>query len=96
MNFEIIFERNISEYINKIISKIKEIFNFDKVLKLINIDNTRQEHRGVFLNSLSKKCDNIIKDGLEKDLDKVVHIIANLVIIFFTYEVDEKKNLILL
>ena len=90
MNFEIIFERNLSEYINKIISKIKEISNFDKVIKLINIDNIQDKN--IFLNSLAKKYDNIIKDGLEKDLDKAVHIIANLAIIFFTYEVDEKKK----
>ena len=90
MNFEIIFERNLSEYINKIISKIKEISNFDKVIKLINIDNIQDKN--IFLKSLAKKYDNIIKDGLEKDLDKAVHIIANLAIIFFTYEVDEKKK----
>lgn len=70
MNFEIIFERNLSEYINKIISKIKEISNFVKVIKLINIDNIQDKN--IFLKSLAKKYDNIIKDGLEKDLDKSV------------------------
>ena len=39
MNFEIIFKDNINEYITKIISKIKNISNFEAAIKLINIKN---------------------------------------------------------
>ena len=39
MNFEIIFEGNIYDYILKIISKIKNISNFENIVKLINFQN---------------------------------------------------------
>jgi len=52
MEFEIIFKNNINIYINKIVSKVKKISDFNIVLKLININNI--EDKNIFLNSLAK------------------------------------------
>ena len=43
MNFEKIFKFKIDDYINKIISKIKCISDFEKIIKLINIENLEQK-----------------------------------------------------
>jgi len=88
MEFEIIFKKNINEYINKILSKIKKISDFDNVIKLINIKKI--DDKNIFLNSLSKTYEQIIKNNeIEKKL-KNYQILARLSILFFNY--DSGKN----
>ena len=93
MKFEIIFKKNIGEYINKIVSKIKDIYNFDKIIKLININNI--EDKKIFLDALKKKYDNIIKNEIEfltdEKLNIAVKVVAKLAIINFIYEIKGKK-----
>ena len=95
MNFENIFKENIAEYINKILSKIKDISNFDTIIKLINIDNL--EDKNIFLDFLKKKYDNIIKKeiGLLTDgqlkLNKAGKVAAEIAIINYIYEIDNKR-----
>jgi len=90
MNFESIFKENINEYINKIISKIESIYDFDIVIKLINIKNI--ENKNILLNSLTKIYDKIIKKGIDKNFNKY-EIFAKLAIIYYIYETNEKKKI---
>ena len=87
IEFEIRFRDNINEYINKIFSKIKNISEFDNVLKLINIKNI---NKNIFLNSLTKTYNKIIKNDFEKNLENL-QILARLAIIFFNYENEKNK-----
>jgi len=90
MNFESIFKENINEYINKITSKIESIYDFDIVIKLINIKNI--ENKNILLNSLTKIYDKIIKKGIDKNFNKY-EIFAKLAIIYYIYETNEKKKI---
>ena len=63
MNFEIIFKDYISDYIKKIIEKIKNIQDFDTIIKLINIKNLK--NKNVYLEQLKKQYDNIISNDIE-------------------------------
>ena len=97
MKFENIFKERIDEFIAKIISKIKNIFTFDIIIRLINIK--RFERKNNVLESLNKKYENIIKNDIEqineKDLPKVIHIIAYFIIFNYIYQnTDIKKNLL--
>ena len=93
MNFENIFADNIAEYIEKFIEKIKDIPNFDTIIKLINVKNL--ENKKIYLNPLKKKYDIIISKEiglLEKEkLKEAVYIVAKLALINYTYETKDKK-----
>jgi len=52
INFESIFKDNIAEYIEKFIEKIKDIQNFDTIMKLINVKEL--ENKSIYLNPLKK------------------------------------------
>jgi hypothetical protein len=97
MNFEIIFKENIVEYINKITSKIKTIFDFELIIKLINIKNISEKN--IYLYSLNKKYDMIIKPKIESltgdQLNEAIKVVAKIALINFMFEIDEKKNFIL-
>ena len=98
MNFEIIFKQNISEYIDKIISKITKISNFDNIIKLINIKNIQDLGKiDKYLKSLNKKYDNIIRNEINflsgKQLDKAIGVVADLVVINYKcVKKDEKEK----
>ena len=96
MNFEIIFKENIVEYINKITSKIKTIFDFELIIKLINIKNISEKN--IYLYSLNKKYDMIIKPKIESltgdQLNEAIKVVAKIALINFMFEIDEKKNFI--
>ena len=62
MNFEIIFKDYISDYIKKIIEKIKNIQDFDTIIKLINIKNLK--NKNVYLEQLKKQYVNIISNDI--------------------------------
>ena len=93
MGFEKIFKESISEYINKLISKIKTISNFDAILKIININDISEKN--VFLDSLNKKYDSIIKPEIslltDKKLNEALRVIANIALKNFIFEVKEKR-----
>ena len=92
-NFESIFKDNIAEYIEKFIEKIKDIQNFDIIMKLINVKEL--ENKTIYLNSLKKKYDIIISkeigllDG--EKLKEAVHVAAKISITNYIYETKEKK-----
>ena len=91
MNFEIIFWKKISDYINKITSKIQKISDFDIAIKLININNIFDKN--ILLKSLSERYDKIIEN--RKDLltdKKSLQNIAKLADINIVYEKDKKKK----
>jgi len=92
MNFEYIFKDNIAEYIKKFIEKIKTIPNFDIVIQLINMNLL--ENKNIYLDSLNKKYDNIIKNEIgilaDTKLKEAVHVVAKLAIFNYSYEVKGK------
>ena len=94
MKFENIFKERIDEYTDKIISKIKNIFTFDIIIRLINIK--RFERKNNVLELLNRKYENIIKNDIEqineKDLPKAIHIIAYFIIFNYIYQNTDKKN----
>ena len=94
MNFEDIFKENINEYINKIMSKIKSINNFDVIINLINIKNIYEKR--IFLDSLNKKYDSIIRPDIGllsgKNLNEAINIVAKIALINYIYEKEEKEE----
>ena len=94
MNFEIIFEANIHEYISKIISKIKNISSFENVIKLINFKNI--EVKNIILIALNKNYDKIILKNIlnlsGEKLQEALRVIAILAILNFAYEQKENKK----
>ena len=62
MNFEEIFQDNISDYIKKFMEKIKIISDFDAVMELINIKNIADKN--LYLKPLNMKYDIKIKDEI--------------------------------
>lgn len=94
MKFELIFKENISEYINKIISKITNIQDFETIIDLINID--KLEDTNSFLDSINKKYEKVIKNEIgrleDEELNKAVKVVAKLVIINYIYNTDEKRK----
>ena len=93
LNFELIFKNFIYEYISKFTSKIKNISNFDVVLKLINIENINDKN--ILLKCLNKVYDNLILPELERlngmELNKEIKVIANLAVFNFTYSLKWEK-----
>ena len=95
MNFENIFKENMNEYINKLMSKIKTIANFDIIIKLININNIAE--KSIFLYSLNKKYDIIIKPEIGiltgEELNEANKVVARIALLNFNYEEkDEEKD----
>ena len=98
MKFENIFREKIDEYMAKIISKIKNIYTLDIIIRLINIK--RIENKGKILDSLNKEYSIIIKKDIElineKNLPKVINIIAYFIIFYYIYKIkilkDEKRK----
>ena len=92
MNFELILKENINEYIEKLISRIKTISNFD-IIKLINIENIKIKN--IFLNSLENKYDNIFKKEIESltglKSNEIIKIFAELTFIIISLERKENK-----
>ena len=93
MNFEIIFKENISEYINKIMSKIEDIDNLEKIIRLINIKNITDKN--IFLDSLKKIYDSKIRDEIVlltgQKLNEAVKVVAEIAIINYIHENEQKK-----
>ena len=64
MKFETIFKDKIDEYISKLISKIKNIFDFGHIMKLINIKLI--ENKNKVLEPLNRTYDSKIKNELKE------------------------------
>ena len=94
MNFEKIFKEKLVEYINKITSKIKTIADFELIIKLINIKNISEKN--IYLDSLNKKYNMIIKPNIESltgdKLNEAYKVVAKIALINFMYEMEEKKK----
>ena len=94
--FENVFQRKINDFFREFINKIKHISNFDTVIRLINFKRIKKiEPKSMkkFLEMLGKKFDDIIQKEIEsltdKDsekLNKAKKIVADLAILYFTYE----------
>ena len=94
--FENVFKGKINDFTREFISKIKNISNFEAVIKLINFKRIiKNEPKSMkkFLEFLNKKYDDIIPKEIESvtDIDKAIKIVADLGILFFTYEEEEHK-----
>lgn len=92
LDFVAIFKDKIIEFLNKIISKIKNISNFDTILELIDIKKISKVDE--FIALLKDKYEKVIKRQIEsltdkEELNKAVNIIAKFVVLLFIHE----KNL---
>ena len=94
MNFEIIFKESINEYIDKIVAKVKSIFNFETVIELINIKNITDKK--IFLEAYNRKYDTIIKPEIGlltgENLNEAINVTAKIALINFIYETEEKDD----
>ena len=90
-NFEIMFEENINDYINKITEKIKDIQTFDNVIKLINVNRLKEEKQKYYFIILKEKCELIIEKNIklikeEDELNKAIQVIAEFLSKLFLFE----------
>ena len=97
MNFELIFDKNISDFIIKIISKIKNFEMMEVIIGLINYENISEKN--IFFDALNKKFDTLIKlinnITTVNNLNQIIKISAKIALMNFNFEKKE-KNLILL
>ena len=93
MKFEFIFKDKIYDYIAKITSKIRNISNFETVIKLIDIKNIGSKNVYILLSSLKKRYDEIVKKDIlnNVNLDKALKVAAYLAVINYSYEEKNKK-----
>ena len=69
LNFENIFKKNISEFLNKIISKIKNIANFGTVLELIDKERLQDDKiKKEYYDLLKKKYE---EDYIKKEIESI-------------------------
>ena len=100
LNFEIMFEENISDYINKITGKIKDIQTFGNVMKLIRLDRIKSDKQIEYFRILKDKYKNYVEEKIklikgETELKETVKIISEFVSKLFLFEknngfIDEK------
>ena len=92
LKFEEMFKDNINEFLNKMISKIKNIPNFGTILTLIDIKKTSKVDE--FYNQLKDKYESVIKKQIDsltgKELDDAIEITAKFVDLLFIHEKDCK------
>ena len=84
LNFEEMFEENITDYINKITSKIEDIQTFGNIIKLINESKIKEEKQKDYFWILENKYKLIVKNDIksikdDKELTKAIKIIAEFV-----------------
>ena len=87
INFENIFKHYIDEYIRTLFEKIKDISNFEPIIKLFNIKYI--EEKDFFLIELEQRYNDLIryKIGIltNEKLKEAVHIVARISIINYIY-----------
>ena len=96
MNFEIIFKNNISDYIKKFMEKVKNISDFNVVLRLINIRNIdNNEDKYFYLNQLITKYDEKVNNEIglltKTKLNEAIHLVSCLAIINYIYGKEKEK-----
>ena len=104
LKFEEIFKDNINDFLNKIVSKIDNIYKFGIIMDLINIesirdrseDSSKNKKDKEYFNLLKQKYEYIIKREIEslKDekLNDAIKIIAKFIILLFNND-DKKKTI---
>ena len=83
-NFEKMFEENISEYINKITGKIKDIQTFGNIIKLIDEKRMKEDNQKDYYQILKEKYGSVIKGNIklikdDKELKNAIKILAEFV-----------------
>ena len=78
MNFEKIFEKNLSNFLLTFTKKIKKISDFDNIFKLININNLG-EKKSLYLKQLKSKYDIAIKSRVSELSENNENLIKSLV-----------------
>ena len=91
LEFEKIFRKNISEFLNRIVSKIKSIANFGRVLELIDINSIEENSIKEYYYLLKNKYEEYVKTEIEsikdkKELNQAVKILAEFVSKIYLFE----------
>ena len=91
LNFETIFENNISDFILKITGKIKDIQTFGNIIKLIDIKRIKDDKKKEYFRILKDKYKSVIDNEIkiiknETELNKAIKIVAEFVSKLFLYE----------
>ena len=101
LNFEKMFEENLQEFINTILSKIEDIPSFGTVMEIISVDRLRNKKK-VYYDLLKEKYESVIvkeitklKGVKETELDETVKILSKFISRIFLEEgninfLDEK------
>jgi len=91
LKFVIIFKENITNFLNKILSRVNNIFKFGVIIDLIDINQISKPRE--YISQLKKKYEDVIKNQIDSlngiNLEKAIKIIAYFVTFLFTQE----KNL---
>ena len=91
LDFETIFKENITEFINKITSKIQDITTFGNIIKLIDITRIKDKKKDYY-NILKDKYESFIKNEIESlkgdKLEKAVKIVSEFISKIFLDEND--------
>ena len=89
LRFEIIFEKDIVGFLNKITSKINGVSTFNVILEIIDIKKIGDK-LNVYFELIQEKYENIIKKEIEslndKELDKGIEILTKFYIKFYLNE----------
>ena len=92
MDFEVKFKDNINEYIEKLLSKIKKVSDFN-IMQLINIEQI--ENKKKFFYYLNNKYQYIIINEINSltgtKLNEAIKVLANSVLINYIYEIKTNK-----
>ena len=91
LNFENMFSSNISEFINTITSKIKDISTFGTINEIIDTSRFEKEKKDDYFNILKEKYELIILPEIkglkeEKKINKVILILAHFISKIFLHE----------
>ena len=64
-NFETMFEENITEYINSITEKIKDIQTFGNIIELVDEKRMKEDNQKDYIRILKEKYKSVIKDNIK-------------------------------
>ena len=91
LNFEEMFEENITDYINKITGKIEDIQTFGNIIKLIDESKIKEEKQKDYFRILKDKYKLVVKVDIksikgDNELEKAIKIIAEFVSKVFLFD----------
>ena len=94
-NFETMFEENITEYINNITEKIKDIQTFGNIIELIDEKRMKEDNQKDYIRILKEKYKSVIKDNIKSikndKLNNGIKTIAKFVSKIFLFDKIIKK-----